>query len=91
MRIGDQEKVATADHGAVAEGGCWLDVARPVIARRMEGAGEIRFNLMAVTSDRASVCQRRLKELGPGGDPVQVRGGRGGGGVTERVRVRGGA
>jgi len=61
------------DHGAVPEGGCWLDVARPVIARRMEGAGEIRFNLMAVTSDRASVCQRQLKELGPGGDPVQVR------------------
>jgi len=61
------------DHGAVGAGQSWLEVARPVIARRMEAAGasgEIRFNLMALTSDRAMLCERRLAA---GGDPQQMR------------------
>lgn len=43
----------------------WLDVARPVIEKRIQkySEGEIHFNLMAVVSDRKMLCQRKLDAL----------------------------
>ncbi|UYV82619.1 UCHL5 [Cordylochernes scorpioides] len=50
----DGLKEGPIDLGAIGPGRDWLEVARPVIERRMQryNEGEIHFNLMAIVSDR---------------------------------------
>lgn len=53
------------DLGAVAVDSDWLDVARPVIEKRIQkySVNEIHFNLMAIVSDKKMLYQRRIDEL----------------------------
>jgi len=50
------------DLGEIKPGQDWLEVARPVIAERMQ-TGEIRFNLMAVCADKKQLYENQLKTL----------------------------
>jgi len=50
------------DLGEIKPGQDWLEVARPVIAERMQ-TGEIRFNLMAVCADKKQLYENQLKVL----------------------------
>jgi len=53
------------DIGKISENQDWLDVARPAIEQRIQrySGGEIRFNLMAVVSDKKMKYQKMLNEL----------------------------
>lgn len=61
----DGLKEGPIDHGAIASGKDWLDVARPVIQKRIEkySSSEIHFNLMAVVTDRRMQYETRLAEI----------------------------
>ncbi|UYV70757.1 UCHL5 [Cordylochernes scorpioides] len=61
----DGLKEGPIDLGAIGPGRDWLEVARPVIERRMQryNEGEIHFNLMAIVSDRRMLAERKLSEL----------------------------
>ncbi|XP_044157212.1 ubiquitin carboxyl-terminal hydrolase isozyme L5 isoform X1 [Bufo gargarizans] len=43
----------------------WINVVRPVIEKRMQKycEGEIRFNLMAIVSDRKKIYEKKMSEL----------------------------
>jgi len=58
------------DHGAIGDGQDWLDLARPIIEQRMARyqAGEIHFNLMALTEDRLQRVRRREEACRDAGD-----------------------
>lgn len=51
------------DHGKI-EGSDWLDLARPVIQKRMEkySSGEIGFNLLGVCQDKLEALEKQLAE-----------------------------
>ncbi|XP_055331670.1 ubiquitin carboxyl-terminal hydrolase isozyme L5-like [Paramacrobiotus metropolitanus] len=53
------------DHGEIPAGEEWTKAATPVIEQRMQRymEGEIRFNLLALVSDRKLVLNRRINEL----------------------------
>ena len=61
----DGLKEGPMDHGAIPEGGDWLDVARPVLSARMAKyqAGEIHFNLMALVQDKLMRYDKEMKAL----------------------------
>ena len=61
----DGLKDGPVDHGAVAEGGDWLDLAAPIIEQRMARyqQGEIHFNLMALVQDRLVNLNKQLTAL----------------------------
>ncbi|RUS87607.1 hypothetical protein EGW08_004652 [Elysia chlorotica] len=61
----DGLKSGPIDLGSIPAGVDWVDVARPVIERRIQkySADEIHFNLMALVSDRKREYSKRLKEL----------------------------
>lgn len=55
--------------GPIDLGSCnqddWIGVVRPVIEKRMQKycEGEIRFNLMAIVSDRKKIYEKKISEL----------------------------
>ncbi|KAM4721915.1 ubiquitin carboxyl-terminal hydrolase isozyme L5 isoform 2-T2 [Rhinophrynus dorsalis] len=55
--------------GPIDLGACnqdeWISAARPVIEKRMQKycEGEIRFNLMAIVSDRKTIYEQKITEL----------------------------
>lgn len=51
--------------GPICKGAKWTDTARPIIIKRMEqySEKEIRFNLMAIISDKILVCRRKISSL----------------------------
>ncbi|KAG8556321.1 hypothetical protein GDO81_018026 [Engystomops pustulosus] len=55
--------------GPIDLGSCnqddWISVVRPVIEKRMQKycEGEIRFNLMAIVSDRKKIYEKKISEL----------------------------
>src|SRR5699024_8383961 len=53
------------DLGPIQEGQDWVEVARPIIEKRMQkyATGEIHFNLMAVISDRKMLYEREVQQL----------------------------
>lgn len=53
------------DLGTIPDGTDWIQVARPVIEKRMQqySADEIQFNLMAVVQDKLPIYKRKLAEL----------------------------
>ena len=61
----DGLKEGPVDHGAIPDGGEWMDVAKPVIEQRMAKyqAGEIHFNLMALVQDKLMKYQKKLAVL----------------------------
>ncbi|XP_059059839.1 ubiquitin carboxyl-terminal hydrolase isozyme L5 [Achroia grisella] len=61
----DGLRAGPIDHGPIGPGQDWLDVVTPIIRRRINvyTEGEIRFNLMALVSNRKMVYERRLDEL----------------------------
>ncbi|XP_043235926.1 ubiquitin carboxyl-terminal hydrolase isozyme L5-like isoform X3 [Amphibalanus amphitrite] len=61
----DGLKEAPLDHGPIPEGADWTQAARPIIEKRMQkySEGEIRFNLMAIISDRRAMYQKQLEQL----------------------------
>nr|CAG4641052.1 EOG090X0A33 [Eulimnadia texana] len=61
----DGLKDGPVDLGPVPNADEWIDVVRPVIEKRIQrySAGEIRFNLMAVVSDRKLEYERQLAEI----------------------------
>ncbi len=61
----DGLKEGPVDHGAVPDGGHWLDLAAPIIEQRMQKyqAGEIHFNLMALVQDKLQRYQKDLEAL----------------------------
>jgi ubiquitin carboxyl-terminal hydrolase L5 len=61
----DGLKDGPIDLGAVPANTDWLDVARPVIARRIQkySADEIHFCLMAIVSDRLVQYQRQVEDI----------------------------
>jgi len=61
----DGLKDGPIDLGPVPTNTDWLDVARPVIERRIQkySADEIHFNLMAVTTDRLIQYQQQLEDV----------------------------
>jgi len=65
----DGLKAGPVDHGAIPEGGDWVNTVRPIIEARMQKytQGEIHFNLMGVIQDRKIKYNQKLKELSTGG------------------------
>ncbi|XP_059059850.1 ubiquitin carboxyl-terminal hydrolase isozyme L5-like [Achroia grisella] len=61
----DGLRAGPIDHGPVRPGQDWLDVVTPIIKKRINVyiEGEIRFNLMALVSNRKMVYERRLDQL----------------------------
>lgn len=61
----DGLKDGPIDLGAVPATGHWIDVARPVIEKRIKkySEGEIHFNLMALISDKKQQYEKRLADL----------------------------
>jgi len=61
----DGLKEGPLDHGPLPAEGDWTDVARPILEKRMNkyNKGEIRFNLMAIISDRRGLYQKQLHTL----------------------------
>ncbi|XP_059475415.1 ubiquitin carboxyl-terminal hydrolase isozyme L5 [Neocloeon triangulifer] len=61
----DGLKEGPIDLGDIPAGTDWIDIARPIIAKRMEkySAGEIHFNLMALISDRSMTYQKKVEEI----------------------------
>jgi ubiquitin carboxyl-terminal hydrolase L5 len=61
----DGLKAGPVDHGVIPAGNDWVEVARPIIEKRMQkySEGEIHFNLMALISDKKMIFERRLQEL----------------------------
>lgn len=61
----DGLKEAPLDHGPLPADADWTQAARPIIEKRMQkySEGEIRFNLMAVISDRRALYQKQLQLL----------------------------
>lgn len=59
----DGLKEGPVDHGALPESGDWLDLARPIIEKRMAKyqAGEILFNLMALVQDKLERYRQQLQ------------------------------
>ncbi|NXP99141.1 UCHL5 hydrolase, partial [Vidua macroura] len=53
--------------GPIDLGAChqddWISAVRPVIEKRIQNEGEIRFNLMAIVSDRKMIYEQRIAEL----------------------------
>jgi len=62
------------DHGAVPEGGDWLEVVRPVIGARMEkySQGTITFNLMALIGDRCKLYSEQLAKQPPAAEVLRL-------------------
>lgn len=61
----DGLKDGPIDLGAVPADSDWLDLARPVIEKRIQkySAEEIHFNLMAIVSDRLQQYQKSVEEI----------------------------
>lgn len=61
----DGLKAGPIDHGAIPLKGDWLDVAKPIIEKRIKkyNEGEIHFNLMAVVSDRKRIYEKKCEEI----------------------------
>lgn len=61
----DGLKDGPIDLGAVPTTGHWIDLARPVIEKRIKKYqdGEIHFNLMALISDRKQMYEKQLAQL----------------------------
>jgi len=61
----DGLKPGPIDHGAIPQKGDWLDIARPIIEKRIKkyNEGEIHFNLMAVVTDRKIIYQKKIEEI----------------------------
>lgn len=61
----DGMKEGPIDLGAVGSDQEWLNVARPIIEKRIEkySEGEIHFNLMAIVSDRQIIYQRQIDQI----------------------------
>ncbi|XP_051766665.1 ubiquitin carboxyl-terminal hydrolase isozyme L5 isoform X2 [Ctenopharyngodon idella] len=53
--------------GPIDLGACnqddWINAVRPVIEKRIQNEGEIRFNLMAIVSDRKMIYEKKIVEL----------------------------
>lgn len=61
----DGLKDGPIDLGQVPANQHWIELARPVIEKRIQkySEGEIHFNLMAIVSDRKMLFERQLQEL----------------------------
>ncbi|KAI1298181.1 Ubiquitin carboxyl-terminal hydrolase isozyme L5 [Halotydeus destructor] len=61
----DGLKEGPLDLGVVPANGNWIEVARPVIEKRIKKytEGEIHFNLMALISDKKSQYEKQLQDL----------------------------
>ena len=61
----DGLKDGPIDHGAIGKDADWLDVARPIIEKRISryNNDEIHFNLMGIVSDRMNIYQSRMEVI----------------------------
>lgn len=61
----DGLKDGPIDLGAIPTSGHWMELARPVIEKRIKKYqdGEIHFNLMALVTDRKLTYQKQLEQL----------------------------
>lgn len=61
----DGLKEGPIDLGKVPEHQQWIEVAKPVIEKRINkySEGEIHFNLMAIVSDKAMLYEKQLQQL----------------------------
>lgn len=61
----DGLKPGPIDHGAIPQKGDWLEIAKPIIEKRIKkyNEGEIHFNLMAIVSDRKVIYEKKISEI----------------------------